>query len=79
MNANMHWSEAKEAHEKIAHKIDPSLNEPSFTGYIFKAYFLAPFIKRFKTKSMRLARKKKEANQGNSNTTVNEHSTATSH
>lgn len=61
MNANLHWSLTKEAHEKIAHKIDPSLNEPSFWGYIFKAYIIAPFNKRFRTKSMRLARKAKEA------------------
>lgn len=61
MNANLHWSLTKEAHEKIAHKIDPSLNEPYFWGYIFKAYIIAPFNKRFRTKSMRLARKAQEA------------------
>lgn len=66
MNANMHWSLAKEAHEKIAHKIDPSLNEPYFWGYIFKAYVIAPFVKRFQTKSMRLARKAKEAQNASS-------------
>jgi fatty acid desaturase len=61
MNANLHWSLTKEAHEKIAHKIDPSLNEPSFWGYIFKAYIISPFNKRFRTKSMRLERKAREA------------------
>jgi fatty acid desaturase len=65
MNANMHWSLTQEAHEKIAHKIDPSLNEPYFWGYIIKAYFIAPFNKRFRTKSMRLARKAREAEQAN--------------
>lgn len=61
MNANLHWSLTEEAHNKIAHKIDPVLNEKYFFGYIFKAYFIAPFNKRFRTKSMRLARKAKEA------------------
>jgi len=79
MNANMHWSEAQAAHEKVAHKIDPSLNEPSFWGYIFKSYIFAPFNKRFGTTSMRLARKKKEANQGSSNIKVKESATASTH
>ncbi|MFK7796064.1 MAG: fatty acid desaturase [Aureispira sp.] len=61
MNANLHWSLTREAHEKIAHKIDPSLNEPSFWGYIFRAYIISPFNNRFRTKSMRLERKAKEA------------------
>ena len=61
MNANLHWSLTKEAHEKIAHKIDPALNEPYFWGYILKAYIIAPFNKRFRTKSMRLERKAREA------------------
>ena len=63
MNANLHWSLTKEAHEKIAHKIDPALNEKYFWGYIFKAYILGPIVKKFKTKSMRLERKEKELQQ----------------
>lgn len=66
MNANMHWSLSKEAHEKIADKIDPILNEPTFWGYIFRAYIFAPINSRFATKSMRLARIKQEANQNHS-------------
>ena len=64
MNANMHWSLTKAAHEKVAHKIDPSLNEKYFWGYVFKAYIIGPIANRFKTKSMRLERKANEANQG---------------
>lgn len=56
MNASLHWSELRPAHDKIAHKIDPSLLEKSFFGYMFKAYILAPFFPRFRTKSMRLER-----------------------
>ncbi len=66
INANMHWSLTKEAHYKIEHLIDPSLNEKYFWGYVFKAYFIGPIVKRFKTKSMRLERKANEANQGKS-------------
>lgn len=68
MNANMHWSEAKAAHYAIEDKIDPALNESSFWGYIIKAYIIAPFNKRFRTNSMRLARKAREANQETTNT-----------
>lgn len=67
MNANMHWSLGKEAHEKIMDKVDPSLNEKYFWGYIFKAYILGPIAKKFKTKSMRLERKAKEANSPTTN------------
>ena len=56
----MHWSLTKEAHYKIEHLIDPSLNEKYFWGYIFKAYFIGPIVKRFKTKSMRLERISKD-------------------
>lgn len=63
MNANMHWSKAPEAHNKIKDKIDPSLNEPSFWGYVIRQYFIAPFVKKWRTRSMRLARKKIEAKQ----------------
>lgn len=56
-----HWSDAKEEHDKIAHKIDSSLNEPSFWGYLFKSYVLAVFSDKYKVKSMRVARMEKEA------------------
>ena len=54
--AGMHWSKAKEAHEAIAHRIDPALLETSFWGYIFRNYFLGAVMPSFRTKSMRLAR-----------------------
>jgi fatty acid desaturase len=54
--AHTHWSKNREEHAKVAHLIDPVLNQPSFWGYIIKAYFLAPFSKQFATESMRLRR-----------------------
>ena len=58
MKAGTHWSKTPELHAEIADKIDPSLNERSFWGYIFRVYFAAPFNRRFGTKSMRLERMK---------------------
>ncbi len=52
----LHWSETPEEHEKIAHKIDPSLIETSFWGFLFKSYILSIFIPKYRTKSMRQAR-----------------------
>jgi len=57
MKASMHWSELRAAHEKIAHLIEPHLNQSTIWGYLFKSYIIAPFSKRFRTISMRLARK----------------------
>ncbi|HYF02452.1 MAG TPA: fatty acid desaturase, partial [Patescibacteria group bacterium] len=54
--AGIHWSQTPEAHAKIAHKIDPSLIEKSFWGYIGRVYFLSPFVKRYRTNSKRLER-----------------------
>jgi beta-carotene hydroxylase len=56
MNANMHWSKLREAHNKVEHLIDPKLNEKTFWGYLFKAYILALFVPKYRTKSMRLKR-----------------------
>jgi beta-carotene hydroxylase len=55
--ASIHWSKLPEAHKKINHLIDPSLNEKVILIYLFKAYIIAPFIGRFRTISMRLSRK----------------------
>lgn len=38
--ANRHWSQLREEHAKIAHLIDPRLNEDSIFGYAFKTYVL---------------------------------------
>jgi beta-carotene hydroxylase len=54
--AGLHHSLTPEAHAKIAHLIDPSLNERSFWWYIIRVYFLAPFFPRFRTHSPRLER-----------------------
>lgn len=55
--ASTHWSELPEAHAKVAHLIAPHLNEKTILGYLFKAYVMAPFAKRYRTISMRLERK----------------------
>lgn len=52
----LHWSLAPEAHAKIAHTLDPSLNERSFWWFITRVYVLGIFIPSFRTKSMRLER-----------------------
>ncbi len=54
--AGSHWSKAPALHAEVADKIDPELIERSFWWYIFRVYFLAPFIPKFRTKSMRLER-----------------------
>ena len=54
--AVLHWSQLPEAHKSIHDKIDPSLIEPSFYGFIIKTYILGLFIPKFRTKSMRLKR-----------------------
>ena len=61
---NMHWSELPAAHAKIADKIDPSLNNQSIIGYMFKTYILSIFIPRFRSKSFRLERIKQEKAEG---------------
>ncbi|MDX2129022.1 MAG: fatty acid desaturase [Chloroherpetonaceae bacterium] len=60
-NAQLHWSLTPEAHAKMAGKIDPYLNVPSFWGYIVKTYFLSPFNKKFASYSLRLERMKQKA------------------
>jgi fatty acid desaturase len=54
--AGSHWSKAPELHAAVADKIDPALIERSFWWYIYRVYFLAPFIPKYRTKSLRLAR-----------------------
>ncbi len=56
IRASIHWSELPEAHKKIEHLIDPSLNESGFWSYMFRNYILGLFAKSKRTKSMRLAR-----------------------
>jgi fatty acid desaturase len=54
--AGLHWSVVPEAHAKVAHNIDPALIERSFWWYIFRAYILGAFNRKYKTDSMRLRR-----------------------
>lgn len=58
--AGSHWSKAPELHAEVADKIDPALIERSFWWYILRVYFLAPFVPKYRTKSMRLARIEKQ-------------------
>lgn len=51
-NAGAHWSTAPEAHAKIADKIHPSLNEPSFWWWIIRGYLIPAFLPRFETKQL---------------------------
>ncbi len=60
LRANTHWSELREAHDRVKHLIEPHLNEQTIIGYLIKVYIVAPFVSVLKTKSMRLARKKAE-------------------
>ncbi len=58
--ASTHWSKLREAHQQIAHLIDPKLKEGYIWGFLLKAYILSPFLSALKTKSMRLIRKANE-------------------
>ncbi|MCX7633670.1 MAG: fatty acid desaturase [Turneriella sp.] len=53
---HLHWSKLPEAHRKIEHLIDPSLNLRSLGWYMLKTYILSIFIPAFRSKSMRLER-----------------------
>jgi hypothetical protein len=44
----------------MAHLIAPHLNEKTIWGYLFKAYIIAPFVRKYRTISMRLMRKAKK-------------------
>jgi fatty acid desaturase len=48
----LHWSELPQAHARIAHLIDPALNERSITGYCLRAYVLGAFDPRRRTRQV---------------------------
>jgi fatty acid desaturase len=48
-SAGLHWSKLPEAHAKIAHLIDPELNQQSIFGFCIKAYLFGIFSDRFRT------------------------------
>lgn len=56
MHPATHWSELPALHETIKDKIDPSLNEPSFWGYLFKTYVLSIFMPKYRSQCMRAKR-----------------------
>jgi fatty acid desaturase len=51
-SAGLHWSKLPEAHAKIAHLIDPELNQASIFGFCLKAYLLGAFSEKFRTKQV---------------------------
>jgi len=55
-NPGMHWSQAPEAHAKIADQIDPRLNEQSFWWFLIRVYVLGLFSAKARSSSMRLER-----------------------
>lgn len=59
----LHWSEAPAKHQEIRHKIDDSLIETSFWGFLFRVYIMGLFSDKYKTKSMRVARMQNEKAQ----------------
>ncbi len=61
MQPGLHWSTTPAAHKKVAHLIDPKLQELSMMWYFFRIYFLGIFLKSCRTDSMRLARQKSES------------------
>lgn len=50
---NLHWSELKWEHEKVAHLIHPSLIQKSFWGYMFKTYVFSLFIPKYRSQPFR--------------------------
>lgn len=60
----MHWSQTPEAHAKIAHHIEPSLNESNVIWYLVRTYLLAPVFPKFQRSNMRLDRKDKVTQKG---------------
>lgn len=51
-SAGLHWSKLPAAHAKIAHLIDPELNQASIFGFCLKAYLLGIFSERFRTRQV---------------------------
>lgn len=56
MKPLLHWSELKGQHQKIAHQIDPRVNETSFIWMMFRFYFLGIFFPSFRSENLRAAR-----------------------
>lgn len=56
----LHWSLLRPEHDRLVEKIDPRLNEPSFLGYVFRAYILGIFSPRLRTDNLRAERMARE-------------------
>lgn len=65
-NPRLHWSESRAAHYKVAHKMDPRVNEPSYVWYMFRTYILGIFFKSARTENMRAERQERERQAKNS-------------
>lgn len=63
MKANLHWSQLPAAHAKIAHQIQPDLNQGMIIVYLIKTYIVAPIGLISNPVSMRLLRKERERNR----------------
>ena len=48
-NAGSHWSKAYERHAVRAASIDPRLNQPTFWGWVIRAYVVSAFNKNWET------------------------------
>jgi fatty acid desaturase len=51
-SAGLHWSKLPEAHAKVAHLIDPELNQASIFGFCLKAYLFGIFSEQYRTKQI---------------------------
>lgn len=49
----VHWSQARELHEQIAHNIHPALLQKSFWGYMVWTFLLRPFVPGAKAPDLR--------------------------
>lgn len=56
----VHWSKLPAEHAKIEQNLNPVLTEHSFWWFIFRTYFLAPFIPSLRRPNLRLERMKRE-------------------
>ena len=51
-SAGLHWSKLPEAHAKIAHLIDPALNQHSIWGFCLRSYVLGFLSEKYRTRQV---------------------------
>jgi len=61
MQPGLHWSKTRAAHEKVAHNIDPVLEEKTVAWMLLRMFIVAPFSKKYRNRSLRLERMAREA------------------